>query len=67
MGMDITGGMIVGTHGSNIVVPEGQEFYAYIEDLGLAQLSECYESAEAERYYGFQVPDVDIYKGRDAI
>jgi len=64
MGIDISGGMIVGAHGSELQasVPEDYEgaFYEWVEGSGLDSMAEHYDADEFNTYYGFMVDDVDV-------
>ena len=62
MGIDISGGMIVGAHGSNLSVPEDYygAFYEWAEENGMDSMAEHYDADEDYTYYGFMVDDVAV-------
>lgn len=62
MGMDISGGMIVGALGSDLTVPEEYDgaLYEWLEDLGFDRMSQWYDCGPDNCYYGITMPDVEV-------
>jgi hypothetical protein len=66
MGIDYSGGMIVGAHAEDIDFPDVDSIYEWIEDNGLDTMSEYYDADIDQQYIGFCVDDIaveDIEKG----
>ena len=63
MGIGISGGMIVGAHGSEIDVPEDYEgdLWDWLEKRGMDSMTEHYDADESYTYYGFMVNDVAVF------
>jgi len=64
MGIDISGGMIVGEHASEIEVPKEYdgELYEWAEECGMDCMSDHYDADDDGRFYGFKVEDIDVDK-----
>lgn len=66
MGIDYSGGMLVGTHGSNICEPddwdedENGDFWEHLEELGIESYPEHYDAGRDDSYYGFPVRDIEV-------
>jgi hypothetical protein len=62
MGVDIDGKMIVGCQIDDVELPESVEdkFGYFIENLGLAVLSECFDADSSEQVVGFIINDVHV-------
>jgi hypothetical protein len=60
MGIDITGGMIVGSIGSSIEVPESSDddIYDYIENCGMETFAMHYDAELEDSYVGFPIEDI---------
>jgi hypothetical protein len=60
MGIDIGGGMIVGAMGHKIGMPDDYEgeFYEWVEENDLDQMSLYYDADSDDCIFGFTIPDV---------
>lgn len=60
MGIDYSGGMIVGASGGDIEVPDDYEgsLGEWTEENEMDSMSEYYDAPEESTYYGFEVPDI---------
>ena len=59
MGIDYSGGMLVGASGSALKVPEDYEgeLSEFAEDHEMEYYSEHYDAGDNDRYYGYPVED----------
>ena len=62
MGIDISGGMIVGANADDISVPEcvDCDLYEYAEEHGMERFSKHYDADDSYCVYGFTVSDVSV-------
>jgi len=63
MGIDYSGSMIVGRHGSNFDIPEEiEDIYDWLEENKLEQLCDHYDAGFSDSYFGFLVRDIEVSK-----
>ena len=64
MGIDVSGGMLIGAHYDDIGFDEDNEerleFYEWIEHHGLTSFSPYYDAPVDEWIYGFAIADVEV-------
>lgn len=58
MGIDYSGGMIVGAKGSEIPVLIDEDFYEELIGHGMTYMSEHYDAGDDHRYYGYLIDDI---------
>jgi hypothetical protein len=60
MGIDIEGGMLIGAHGSKIIIPEEyeDEWYEFLEDHDWVSYSEHYDAGFEYSYIGYPIDDI---------
>jgi len=68
MGIDITGGMIVGAKGDSIDIPESinDNIEEYAEDNDMESRSPHYDADEEDKFFGFNIPDILVSDINDA-
>ena len=64
MGIDYSGGMIVGEIGSKLSEPDEYEdgFNEWAEENELESMSQYYDCDQEDKYYGFRVDNVEVEK-----
>lgn len=61
MGVDISGGMIIGEIGSKLESQdENMELYEWAEEVGFESMSLYYDASSDATFYGFEVDDVPV-------
>jgi len=65
MGIDYSGGMIIGEIGSKLGMPENPdeedlEFHEWAEENGMDRMSLHYDADDDYCYYGFEVDDIPV-------
>ena len=62
MGIDYSGGMIIGELGSKLDTPDNwdEDLTEYAEENGMTYMSQYYDCDEDWRIYGFDVPDIPV-------
>lgn len=62
MGLNYSGGMIVGASGQEIGVPDSWEgsLLEWVDDNDMDHMSKCIGADDASTYYGFMVSDVQV-------
>ena len=62
MGMDISGGMLIGAHGDKLSVPEDSDlaFHEWADENGLESYAMHYDASQSYTYYGFEISDIKV-------